>query len=122
MALFGEIKKPFTYDILREGEEIVLLIDLEQYPHAPSLEDDPVCMSRTVDIIAEAGIVTKIVFTQKRNYEYDYSQTIMVQEIAKLYSQLTKRRDLVGYGNLLSDPNCIRWAAQWYASIQNITI
>src|SRR3990167_5261983 len=121
MALFGEIKKPFTYDILREGEEIVLLIDLEQYPHAPSLEDDPVCMSRTVDIIAEAGIVTKIVFTQKRNYEYDYSQTIMVQEIAKLYSQLTKRRDLVGYGNLLSDPNCIRWAAQWYASIQNIT-
>src|SRR3989338_5588420 len=45
----------------------------------------------------------------------------MVQEIAKLYSQLTKRRDLVGYGNLLSDPNCIRWAAQWYASIQNIT-
>ena len=71
MALFGETKKPFTYDILREGEETILLIDLEQYPHVPSLEDDPVCMSRTVDILAEAGIVTKIVYTQKRNYEYD---------------------------------------------------
>jgi len=121
MALFGEVKKPFTYDILREGEEIILLIDLEQYQHTPSLEDDPVCMSRVMDILAEAGVVTKIVFAQKRNYEYDYSQTLMVQEIAKLYSQLTKKRDLIGYGNLLSDQKCARWAAQWYSSLQNIT-
>ena len=121
MALFGETKKPFTYDIIREGEEIILMIDLEQYPHIPSLEDDPVCMSRTVDILVEAGTVTKIVYLQKRNYEYDYSQTFMVQEIAKLYSQLTKRRDVFGYGNLLADPKCTRWAAHWYANIQNIT-
>ena len=80
MALFGETKKPFTYDVLREGEETILLIDLEQYNQIPSLEDDPVCMSRTVDILAEAGNVTKIVYTQKRNYEYDYNQVLMVQE------------------------------------------
>ena len=121
MALFGEAKKPFTYDVLREGEETILLIDLEQYPHIPSLEDDPVCMSRTMDILAEAGNATKIVYAQKRNYEYDYSQTIMIQEISKLYSQLAKRRDLFGYGNLLEDRKCARWAAQWYAQIQNIT-
>jgi len=121
MALFGEAKKPFTYDVLREGEETILLIDLEQYPHIPSLEDDPVCMSRTMDILAEAGNATKIVYAQKRNYEYDYSQTLMIQEISKLYSQLAKRRDLFGYGNLLEDQKCTRWAAQWYAQIQNIT-
>ena len=121
MALFGETKKPFSYDVVREGEETILLIDLEQYPHSPSLEDDPVCMSRTVDILAEAGIVTKIVYSQKRNYEYDYNQTLMVQEIAKLYLQLTKRRDLFGYANLLADPKCTRWAAQWYANLRNIT-
>ncbi|MBS3104822.1 type II/IV secretion system ATPase subunit [Candidatus Woesearchaeota archaeon] len=120
MALFGETKKPFTYGIIREGEEIILMIDLEEYPHIPSLEDDPVCMSRTIDILMEAGTVTKIVYTQKRNYEYDYNQTLMIQEIAKLHSQLTKRRDLFGYGNLLADPKCTKWAAQWYASIQNI--
>ena len=67
MALFGETKKPFAYDVLKEGEEAILLIDLEQYPHIPSLEDDPVCMSRTVDILSEAGTVTKIVFAQKLN-------------------------------------------------------
>lgn len=119
MALFGETKKPFSYDILREGEEVILMIDLEQYPHVPSLEDDPVCMSRTCDILVEAGDATKIVYTQKRNYEYDYNQTLLIQEIAHLYLQLAKRRDLFSYGNLLADPKCTRWAAQWYANIQN---
>ena len=120
MALFGEIKKPFTYDVLREGEDVILMIDLEQYQHIPSLEDDPVCMSRTVDILAEAGNVTKIVYVQKRNFEYDYDQTLMIQEIAKLYSQLTKRRDIFGYNTLLEDQKCTRWAGQWYANTQNI--
>ena len=121
MALFGETKKPFTYDILREGEETILLIDLEQYPHIPSLEDDSVCMSRTIDILTEVGVVTKIVYAQKRNYEYDFEQTSMMQEIAKLHSQLAKNRDLIGYGNLFSDPKCAKWAGQWYANIQTIT-
>ncbi|MAG91218.1 hypothetical protein CMO83_03975 [Candidatus Woesearchaeota archaeon] len=121
MALFGETKKPFSYDILREGEEVILMIDLEQYPHIPSLEDDPVCMSRTVDILSEAGTVTKIVYSQKRNYEYDYNQTLMVQEIAKLHTQLTKRRDIFSFGNLLADPNCTKWAANWYSNMQNIS-
>ncbi len=120
MALFGETKKPFTYDVLREGEDIILMIDLEQYPHIPSLEDDPVCMSRTVDILAEVGNVTKIVYMQKRNFEYDYDQTLVMQEIAKLYSQLTKRRDIFGYSALLEDQKCTRWAGQWYANTQNI--
>src|SRR3989344_3975430 len=120
MALFGEVKKPFTYDIAKEGEETILLIDLEQYPHIPSLEDDPVCMSRTIDLLSEVGIVTKIIFTQKRNYEYDYGQTSMVQEIEKLYAQLTKKRGLASYANLLSEPKSTKWAAQWYADMQNI--
>jgi len=120
MALFDETKKPFAYDILREGEEIILMIDLEQYPHVPSLEDDPVCMSRTCDILVEAGNVTKIIYTQKRNYEYDYNQVLFIQEIAHLYSQLTKKRDIFSYGGLLADPQCTRWAAQWYSNIQNI--
>ncbi len=121
MTLFGETKKPFSYDIVREGEETILMIDLDQYPHIPSLEDDPICMSRTCDILVEAGAVTKIVYVQKRNYEYDYNQTLMIQEIAHVYAELTKRRDLIGEGSLLADPRCSRWAPQWHSTIQNIT-
>ena len=120
MALFGDTKKPFSYDILREGEEVILMIDLEEYPHIPSLEDDEVCMSRTIDILAEASGITKIIFSQKRNYEYDYSQTLMLAEIAKVYLQLAKRKDLTGYNSILADVKCLRWAPQWYAVLQNI--
>ena len=84
MALFGESKKPFSYDIVREGEDTILMVDLEEYHKVPSLEDDPVVMSKTCDLIIEAGKITKIVFTQKRNYEYDYSQTLIIREIANL--------------------------------------
>ena len=120
MALFGDTKKPFTYDVVKEGEETILLINLEDYPHVPSLEDDEVCMSRTIDILSEITNVTKIVFTQKRNFEYDFGQTTMLQEIAKLYAQLSKRRDVFSYGNMISNIRCTKWAAQWYSIIQNV--
>ncbi len=119
MVLFGETKKPFSYTILREGEETILLVDLEQYSHVPSLEDDQACMARTIDILAEAGLVTKIIYTQKRNYEYDYTQTSMVQEISRIYTQLTKRKDLLGYNSILASPKCTKWAPQWYSALQN---
>src|SRR3989344_3181227 len=95
MALFGESKKPFSYDIVREGEETILIIDL--------------------------GKITKIVFLQKRNYEYDYGQTLLIQEIANLYKQLTKRKDFFSYTALLSDTTCGKWTNAWYAIIQNTT-
>ncbi|MBI2655348.1 type II/IV secretion system ATPase subunit [Candidatus Woesearchaeota archaeon] len=44
----------------------------------------------------------------------------MIQEIAKLYSQLTKKKGLASYANLISEPKAAKWAAQWYADMQNI--
>lgn len=120
MALFGESKKPFSYDIEREGDSTVLVIDLEEYPRLPSLEDDPVCMSKTMDILTETGRVTKITYLQKRNYEYDDNQTEMVFEIAKIYKQLSKRKDIFSYAKLMRNPACVRYANVWYTSAQNI--
>jgi len=120
MALFGDSKKPFSYDVIREGEDTILMIDLEKYSRVPSMEDDSIVMSKTCDLIIEAGKITKIVFLQKRNYEYDYAQTLIIQEIANIYKQLTKRKDFFSYSNFLSDPKCARWINTWYAEIQNI--
>src|SRR3989344_2889470 len=121
MALFGESKKPFSYDILREGEDTILMVDMESYHKVPSIEDDQVVMSKTCDLIIEAGNITKIVFVQKRNYEYDYEQTLLIQEMANLYKQLTKRKDFFSYTALLSDTTCGKWTNAWYAIIQNTT-
>jgi len=120
MVLFGKSKKPFAYDVLREGEEIILMIDMEDYTQIPSLEDDPICMSRTIDILIEVGLVTKIVYAQKRNYEYDINEVTMLKEIANLYVALTKNKEIFSHGALMVGPQCDRYVARWYPIMQNL--
>src|SRR3989338_3355837 len=122
MALFGDSKKPFTYEVMREGDENMLIVDMENYPLIPSIEDDPICMSRIIDILAESGQVTKIVFTQKRNYEYGYQQTLMLRDVAAIYKQLTKGKSTMNYMNLLADVACSRYVAPWYSFLQKISM
>ena len=76
--------KAFSYETIKQGEEIILRINAETLPYAPSLEDSPICMSRTIDILMESGPVTKIVFYQKRDFEYDIYETQLLQEIAQI--------------------------------------
>lgn len=121
MALFDTTKKPFSYDVIREGDDVILSVNLEDYPRIPSIEDDPVVMSKMCNIILEVKDATKIIFVQKRNYEYDYDQTLLLREIAKLYSQLTKRKDIFSYSALLSDTTCSKWVNSWYSVVQDIT-
>src|SRR3989344_2613206 len=94
--------KTFAYDVAKEGEDIILRIGMEGYPGIPSLEDDGKVMARTVDILREAGNVTRIVYTQRRDYEYPLEQAQMLVEIAKLQSQFVQQK-LISYAGL-QDP------------------
>ncbi len=105
------------YEIIREGEDIILRVDCEACPFFPSLEDEPRLMSMTMDMLAEAGTVTQIVFVQKRDFEYDEGQVQVLSELASIYKQLVKQK--FAYG-LLSTPACARWVTPRYANIQNI--
>lgn len=109
-------KDTFSYDIIREGEETIIRIDCEKLENIPSLEDHAIVMAKTIDILAEVGQVTKIVFVQKRNYEYDYYQTQLLIEIAKLYKKLSKQQDLFSYSSIGSE--CMRWFNSRYARIK----
>lgn len=109
-------KEPFSYDLIREGDEIILRINCEKLDYVPSLEDNEKVMGKTVDILTEAGTVTKIVFVQKREFEYDYVQTQMLVELAKLYSQLVKRKDIFSYHAL--GAGCLRWFQARYSKLQ----
>ena len=119
MALF-EDKKPFSYEVVREGEDVVLNINLEEYPKSPSLEDDGMVMSKACDMLAEVKDATKLIFIQKRNYEYEFPQVSLLAEIARAYSQLARRKEILGYANLLADTSCARWANTWYSTVQDI--
>ncbi|MBW2970334.1 type II/IV secretion system ATPase subunit [Candidatus Woesearchaeota archaeon] len=105
------------YDIIREGEEIILRVDCEDCPFFPSLEDEPRLMALTVDILAEAGTVTQIVFVQKRDIEYDEAQASLLSEIASVYKHLVGQKFAFG---MLAKPACARWVNPRYARVQDI--
>ena len=120
MALFEGKKNPFTYEVVREGDDVILMVDCENYTRLPSIEDDPMTMAKTCDMLNEVNNATKIVFMQKRNYEYDYGQTLLIAEIARLYNQLIKRKDVIGYSAFADDPECAKFVGAWYADVQQM--
>ncbi len=119
MALFDN-KKPFSYDVIREGDDVILSVNLEDYQKVPSIEDDSVVMSKMCDMMMEVKDATKIVLIQKRNYEYDYTQTELLREISLLYRKMIKRKDVFSYTTLLSDTSCTKWTNIWYSAVQDI--
>ncbi|MBU0615542.1 MAG: type II/IV secretion system ATPase subunit, partial [Nanoarchaeota archaeon] len=93
MAEYGAPKAPWSYEVIQDGEDKIVRITLEGYTRAPSIEDDPVAMAKTADILMEVPNVTRIIFYQKRDYEYDYSQVQLVAEISRLFNRLAKEKD-----------------------------
>jgi len=100
MVLFEKSKGTWSYEIIREGTDIVVIIDCENYPKVPSIEDDPIAMSKTIEILIEVKDATRVVFTQKRDYEYDFNQTQMLREIAQLYTKLMRQKEIFNYHGL----------------------
>jgi type IV secretory pathway ATPase VirB11/archaellum biosynthesis ATPase len=98
MAL-NKQKKPndLKYEVIREGEGTTLLIDYNSRGRVPAIEDDEVTMSEAIILLVENPSTTKLVFSQKHDYEYDYSQVAVLSEIASLYSKLVRNKELLSY-------------------------
>jgi len=84
--------KCLDYEFVKEGDDRVLRFDCENCPFFPSIEDNESSMVAVIDALIENPSATRIVLSQKRDYEYDYDQTIMLLEIARLQSQLSRQR------------------------------
>ncbi|MBI4149902.1 type II/IV secretion system ATPase subunit [Candidatus Woesearchaeota archaeon] len=110
----------WKYEVIREGEDVILRIDCERLARVPSLEDDPLYMAKTIDILLEVGQVTKIVFFQKRDFEYDIDQTQLILEIANLYGMLLRQKDSFGFEAMTFGGRCRKGAEQRYLTIQTV--
>tara|TARA_Y100000310_G_scaffold345802_1_gene470155 strand:+ start:13773 stop:15992 length:2220 start_codon:yes stop_codon:yes gene_type:complete len=84
--------KCLDYEFVKEGDDRVLRFDCEDCPFFPSIESNESCMVAAINALIENPSATRIVFSQKRDYEYDYEQTSMLIEIAKIQSQLSRQR------------------------------
>jgi len=118
MALFPKPKESF--EVIREGEDTILRIEYDDTAGIPSLEDSPTCMASTMDRLIEVGNVTKIVFHQKRDYEYDYDQTILLLEIAKLFNQIAKQKNLFGFETIVNDEPYQKHFHEIYSEVQRL--
>ncbi len=105
------------YELIREGEDIILRVDCEGCSFFPSLEDEARLMSMTIGMLAETGPVTQIVFVQKRDFEYDEAQAVMLSEVAAVYKNLVAQK--FSYG-MLANSKCAVWVNPRYVQMQDI--
>lgn len=88
-------KKTIDYEVIKEGQEEIMQINAITWPTIASIENSSQVMALTIDKLMEVPSVSRIVFLQKRNYEYDYEQTHLLHEIASLYNFLVKQKKLL---------------------------
>ncbi|MDP6641916.1 MAG: type II/IV secretion system ATPase subunit [Candidatus Nanoarchaeia archaeon] len=110
------------YQVLKEGREDVLRINAEQWSFVPSLENNAVVMAKTIDYLVQVPSTGRIVFTQKRNYSYNYEQTQMLVEIANLYKMLVKQKRILTLADLASKPQSNVFLPEWQSKLQEVVI
>jgi type IV secretory pathway ATPase VirB11/archaellum biosynthesis ATPase len=118
--MFGSEKQ---FQILRHGTETILKINSLGQSSFPSIEDNVSTMRDVVKKIIQTPSVTKIIFVHNKNYEYNYKQILLLKEIAVLYSQLTKQKELFTSGQLLNkNDECMKLFFHRYTFLQNTII
>ena len=112
-------KKCFEYETFHEGENKVLKVSVEKCTFPPSIEYSEMCMGKVVDALLEVTGVTNIILTQLREYEYDYSQTKLLTELALLCKKINKDERFT-YSQIVVDPVHERYIRGGYSVFQRI--
>jgi len=100
---FKEGTPLYTYEVQREGGEDVLYVNYLGAPLVPSLSDYPQVMEKTVDLLAENPNVSRIVFVQQKNYNYDFNETSLLLEIASLYTFFIRQEKILSQEKLITN-------------------
>ncbi|MEM3141546.1 MAG: ATPase, T2SS/T4P/T4SS family, partial [Candidatus Pacearchaeota archaeon] len=85
----------YSYEVKREGGEDIIYINYLGAPFIPSLAGSPNVMERTITALAENPNVSRIIFVQQKNYNYDSKETFYLIEIANFYTYLVKQEKIL---------------------------
>ncbi|MFH1325433.1 MAG: type II/IV secretion system ATPase subunit [archaeon] len=97
---FEQNEPLYAYRVEREGGEDVLYVNYLGANYIPSIADFPDVMERTIDSLIENPNVSRIVFVQQKNYNYDFKETGMLLEIAQLYIYLIRQERILSQEKL----------------------
>ncbi|MEK6956273.1 MAG: hypothetical protein AABW52_06430, partial [Nanoarchaeota archaeon] len=100
MVLFKKKVKPGEYELQRDGAEDVLHINYDSYPRIASIEDDAIVMSYVIEALSQNPSVNRIIFHQKKKYEYGHHQTALLVEIATIYNHFIKQKKFLSQAAL----------------------
>tara|TARA_Y100000310_G_scaffold150995_1_gene150508 strand:- start:271 stop:2559 length:2289 start_codon:yes stop_codon:yes gene_type:complete len=100
---FREGSPLYSYEVQREGGEDILYVNYLGAPFVPSIPDYPKVMERTVDVLIENPNVSRIVFVQQKNYNYDLTETSLLLEIAQFYIYLIKQERILSQEKLITN-------------------
>ncbi len=84
-----------NYEVRRKGGEDVLYVDYENASFVPSIADYSRVMENAIDLLIENPNVSRIIFSQQRDYNYDSEETNMLLEISQLYVYLYKQEEVL---------------------------
>ena len=101
--MVGEEKKElYSFNVEKKGGEDILSVNYRGANFVPNLADNPEVMEKTVDLLIENPNVSRIIFEQEKNYNYDFKETNYLLEIASLYVYLTKQEKILSHEKLVT--------------------
>ncbi len=110
-------KACFEYETYHEGENKILKIYCENCNFPPSIEYSDLCMSKVIDVLQAVTGVTIVILSQQREYQYDYDQVSLLNEIAAVYKHLNQE-ERFSYSHLVVDPLHERYIRGAYTQFQ----
>jgi archaeal flagellar protein FlaI len=102
---FPQEAKLYDYEIEKDSGEDVLYINYSGANYVPDLASSHEVMERTIDLLIENPNVSRIVFVQDKNYNYDFRETSYLLEIASLYVYLLKQEKVLSPEKLVLHSN-----------------
>jgi len=88
---FNKETKLYSYEIQRKGGEDIIFINYIGAPYVPSISEHAEVMERTIDVLMDNPNVSRVVFVQQKNYNYDFKETAFLLEIAQFYVYLVRQ-------------------------------
>ena len=90
----------YAYEIARESGNKVLYVNYLGANFVPSIAENAEVMNQIVDLLIESPGISRVVLVQQRNYSYNIQETFMLQELANLYTYLTKQEKILSPSKL----------------------
>jgi len=112
-------KTCFETETFHEGENKILTISAEVCSFPPSIEYSSTCMAKVLEALMANSGISIIKIMQLREYEYDFSQTELLNELASFYRKINQQ-ERHKHSHLVANPQHERYIRGSYAQFQRL--